>query len=59
MNTAKEIKLHEGYTILPPFDHKGARYDWCDEDEPGLDPLQRHSINCRCADCQWDDDLYE
>ena len=42
--------------VLPPMDHDGARYDWIDEDEPGLDGSLRHSINCRCADCDTFDD---
>lgn len=44
-------QLHIGYNTLPPFDANGARYDWVDEDEPGLDPLYEHSINCMCPDC--------
>lgn len=44
-------KLHDGYKILPPFDYSGARYDWCDPDEPGVDPLHGHSINCQCLEC--------
>lgn len=49
---AKNLMLHEGYSVMPPVDETGgARYDWVDEDTPKLDPLQPHSINCKCPDC--------
>jgi hypothetical protein len=35
----------------PPHDYSGARYDWVDPDDQGVNSLAKHSFNCKCPDC--------